>query len=226
MKIGSMEWKRLLCDGAAAMGVSVGSHEAGLISIYALELMAWNRKMNLTAISDPLEIAVKHFLDSMACIPFLPGIGKILDIGTGGGFPGIPVKILIPALHVTLVDSIRKKTTFLKHVIRTLKLDGVDVLHNRVESLSGREGMADGFDAILCRALFPLEELFEKSLPLLRKNGIIISWKAKPDPDELRDIQQKAAIRGFEIRLNPYTLPFLDLNRTLARCYRSNSDLQ
>jgi 16S rRNA (guanine527-N7)-methyltransferase len=220
MKIESMEWKKHLCEGAAAMGIHLTSHDAELIFIHAHELAAWNRKMNLTAIRDPLEIAVKHYLDSLACIPYLPKTGRILDMGTGGGFPGIPIKILVPALNVTLVDSTQKKITFIKHVVRLLKLGGIEALHTRVESLPAEKAASAVFDVVICRALFSLEDLLEKSLPLLAGKGMIISWKAKLSADEIRNIQVKAISRGFEFQIKPYALPFLNLNRVLVLLIR------
>src|SRR4030042_3426638 len=134
MKIGSDGWKQFLIRGAAERGISIERLQVDQFAVHASELMAWNRKMNLTAITDPVEVAVKHYLDSIAAYRLISESSRILDVGTGGGFPGIPLKILIPELHLTLIDSTLKKIHFLKHIIRTLKLRQTEAIQARVET--------------------------------------------------------------------------------------------
>ena len=122
MEIGSEKWKNIIKDGAKTMEIHIDQEQVDQCALHAVELMKWNQKTNLTTITDPLEVAVKHFLDSMAPAPLISQSSKMLDIGSGGGFPGIPLKILIPSLSVTLIDASRKKVSFLSYLIRTLKL--------------------------------------------------------------------------------------------------------
>jgi len=135
MEIGSDKWKRIILSGAGEVNISVDSTQVDQFAIHARELLRWNQKINLTAVTDPLSVAVKHYLDSIAPAKILPHAGSLLDIGTGGGFPGIPLKILLPSLSVTLIDASRKKVSFLKHAGRTLGLRDFKVLHIRAEDL-------------------------------------------------------------------------------------------
>ena len=109
------------------------------MTIHAKELMMWNKKINLTAIKQPLKIAEKHFIDSLAAASFIKNKNSIIDLGSGGGFPGIPLKIMNPLLHVVLVDSSRKKINFLKHVIRLLGLQVIDAIHSRAQDLHDKD---------------------------------------------------------------------------------------
>ena len=139
MEIGSKEWSHLIINGADRFNIDLNHHHTDQYAIHARELTQWTEKINITSITDPFEIAVKHFLDSLAPAPLiLPGM-KLLDIGSGGGFPGLPLKVLIPSMSVTLIDASRKKVSFLKHVIRTLTLDNIHALHSRAEDLLSAE---------------------------------------------------------------------------------------
>jgi 16S rRNA (guanine527-N7)-methyltransferase len=131
MKIGSDEWSQVIVDGARAFGLDLDSRHTDRFAAHAAELLHWNKTINLTTITDPYEVAVKHFVDSLAPAELISPGANLLDIGSGGGFPGLPLKVVIPSLSITLVDASRKKVNFLKHVIRTLKLKGIEALHIR-----------------------------------------------------------------------------------------------
>ncbi|MFC1883090.1 16S rRNA (guanine(527)-N(7))-methyltransferase RsmG [Thermodesulfobacteriota bacterium] len=137
MKIGSSEWSKLIIDGARAFDLDLDRHHTDRFTAYAAELLRWNQTINLTTLTDPCEVAVKHFVDSLAPAKLVSPGATLLDIGSGGGFPGIPLKVVIPTLSITLIDASRKKVTFLKHVIRTLKLEGIEALHIRAQDLAG-----------------------------------------------------------------------------------------
>ncbi|RPH51582.1 MAG: 16S rRNA (guanine(527)-N(7))-methyltransferase RsmG [Desulfobacteraceae bacterium] len=221
MKIGSEEWKNIIIQGAKVFDVNVGLKEVEQFSIHAVELLKWNLKINLTAITDPFEVAVKHFLDSIASAGIIPAGSSMLDIGSGGGFPGIPLKIIIPNLSLTLLDSSRKKITFLKHVIRTIGIENIEALQVRAEELAQGTKM---FDVIICRAFSSLEQYVGSALPLLAPDGLIISLKGKIDPVELQSIrvsddrkQGNGKISGLliDIKIKKYFLPYIDSERTL-----------
>jgi 16S rRNA (guanine527-N7)-methyltransferase len=114
METGSREWQSFIIDGARKLGVEIDEGVTAPFSIHASELIHWNRKINLTAITNPRDIAIKHFLDSVAPAGFIPDRARLLDIGSGGGFPGIPLKILKPPISVLLIDGVRKKSQFLE----------------------------------------------------------------------------------------------------------------
>ena len=125
MEIGSREWQRLIIDGSRVLGIEIDEGLTAQFIVHASELIKWNRKINLTAITDPRNIAIKHLLDSLAPALHIPDEARLLDMGSGGGFPGIPLKILKPSLFVMLIDGNRKKVNFLKHVLRTLYLENI-----------------------------------------------------------------------------------------------------
>jgi 16S rRNA (guanine527-N7)-methyltransferase len=179
MKVGSRQWRQLIVDGGAELGVSVESGHVDLFAVHAEELLFWNRKTNLTAITDPAEIAVKHFLDSIAAIPLIPEKGRLLDLGSGGGFPGIPIKILRPSLHVTLVDASRKKIHFLKNLIRKAGLNMIDAIQSRTELLAASEPYQGCFEIVTARAFTDFERFVGEAVPFLSKNGMIIAYVGK-----------------------------------------------
>ncbi len=222
MELGSQNWKAVIQEGARAFQVDVTVGQAAQFAAHAAELSAWNRKINLTAIKDPLEIAVKHFLDTIAVSRHIPGGSRLLDIGSGGGFPGIVLKVVDPHLSVTLIDALRKRVTFLRHVIRTLGLEGIEARHIRAEDLAGEPVGARGFDIVICRALCALDEFVSMALPLRKKGGRIIAMKGVPDEGELASVESLMAADGNRhgagrdtLRVIRYCLPFLNARRTL-----------
>ena len=221
MEIGSTEWKDIIISGARYFDVKIGSEEAGKFSIHAGELIKWNSKTNLTAITDPLEVAVKHFLDSLAPARIIPPGLSMLDMGSGGGFPGIPLKIILPSLSVSLVDSSRKKVSFLKHVIRTLGLEGINAFQARVEDLSENK---ERFDVVICRAFSSLDKFIESAIPILAENGIIVALKGKVSYKEIESVRlSENEKRGYitasgllyDMEVVKYSLPYIDSERTL-----------
>lgn len=221
METGSAEWENIIINGSRVFDVNVGLKEARQFSIHAAELLKWNLKINLTAITDPFEVAVKHFLDSIAPAGIIPAGASLLDMGSGGGFPGIPLKVVIPTLTVTLVDSSRKKITFLKHIIRTAGLDEIEAHQGRVEELIRSQKM---FDVIICRAFSSLDKFVQSALPLLAPSGMIIALKGKINPDEIESVrlsdngkQGAGRISGLpvDIKIKKYMLPYIDSERTI-----------
>jgi 16S rRNA (guanine527-N7)-methyltransferase len=221
MEIGSDKWKRIILSGAADLRISIESTQVDKFAIHARELLHWNQKINLTAVTDPLDVAVKHYLDSIAPVKILPHKGLLLDIGTGGGFPGIPLKILLPSLSVTLIDASRKKVNFLKHAGRALGLSDLKVLHIRAEDLrrqiflaakdrrsasaNGMPPLMDGndshtqpFHVIVSRALTSLDRFISLALPLLANDGMMMALKGR-----LSEAELSSAHHMLQNRLNP-----------------------
>ncbi|MFO7665865.1 MAG: 16S rRNA (guanine(527)-N(7))-methyltransferase RsmG [Desulfobacterales bacterium] len=221
MKTGSAEWEEIIINGAKLFDVQVGSDEAGQFSTHAGELIKWNSKINLSAITDPLEVAVKHFLDSLAPARMIPAGSSMLDIGSGGGFPGIPLKVILPSLSVTLVDSSRKKISFLKHVLRTLGLEGIDACQARVEDLPESR---ERFDVVICRAFSSLDRFIESAFPVLAENGIMIALKGKFSNNEIEpggfsENEKRSHIitsgLSYHTEVIKYSLPYIDSERTM-----------
>ena len=225
MQIGSIEWRRIIQEGGAILGVPVSPEAVDQFSVYGRELRQWNRRMNLTAIDDPMEMAVKHFLDSAAVTPYIPSDAKLLDIGAGAGFPGLVLKILRPDLDVALVDSVRKKVSFQQHVIRTLNLGGIRAVHLRAEAMA--ESGESRFDAVICRAVTELPRFFFMARPLLAPNGLCIAMKGRPE-EVGAEIRECRSNHGPYVRWRtiPYSLPYLDARRTLAIHSASKSAME
>jgi 16S rRNA (guanine527-N7)-methyltransferase len=177
MPIGSDQWNNLIRQGAARLGIEVTAAQVDRFGIHGRELVLWNRKTNLTAITDPLEIAVKHFIDSLAALPLIPADATLLDIGSGGGFPGLPLKIMRPLQPITMVDGVHKKISFIRYIMRLLSLEQVAALHIRAEDMASDKAYAGHFDVITCRALADLKTIVQLCLPLLSPRGIIIAYK-------------------------------------------------
>ncbi len=184
---------------------------------YAAELVAWNSHTNLTAITDAEGITVRHFLDSLACAQVWNEPDSLIDIGTGAGFPGLPLKILRPAMHLTLVESIEKKAAFLRHVVQVLGLNGVTVVVARAEQVGQDEQHREAYDMATARAVADMRVLAEYCLPLCRLGGIFVAPKGGNSEQELQ--QAEPAIRrlgGGPMRVESVNLPTVD-PRVLVR---------
>jgi 16S rRNA (guanine527-N7)-methyltransferase len=217
MEIGSEKWKEVIRVGADTFDIQIDSKTMKRFAGHAAELMRWNKKINLTAIQDPLEIAIKHVLDSIIPSVIIPrGKTKLLDIGSGGGFPGIPLKILIPSLSVTLIDASQKKISFLKQVIRTLKLKRIDAIHIRAQEMAGMVEFEKNFDIIISRALTSLESFVAMALPLLSENGMLIALKGNVDGEEIKAVRSLVNHHAMSLTLQQYPLPLLEDNRTIV----------
>ena len=216
MKIGSKEWQRLILEGARGLGIEIDEAVTAAFSIHASELINWNRIINLTAITHPRDIAAKHFLDSLAPADFIPDGARLLDIGSGGGFPGIPLKIFKPSISVLLIDGVRKKVNCLKHVIRTLHLENIEALQIRAESLRQVPRREHSFDVIISRALSDLAPFVNSALPLLADQGKIIAMKGEVDPKELMVLRTDTPADRYALEVKNYRLPSIDAPRSLV----------
>lgn len=173
-------------------------------------LVDWNTRMNLTAITAPAEAVEKHFLDSLLLLEDVPMAAgeRLIDVGTGAGFPGIPLAIARPALSVTLLDSLRKRVTFLEAVISELGLSNVQAYHERAELFAKRSEQRDAYDWATARAVARLPLLLEYCLPFVRTGGTFIACKG---PDGARELAESAhaleALQGCHVRTCAHTLP-------------------
>ena len=216
-KSGLLKWKKLIQDGAQALGIHVNTRQAELFEIHREELLLWNRKTNLTAITDPFEIAVKHFLDSIAAAPLIPPGSKLLDIGSGAGFPGIPLKTMLPSNSVMLIEASRKKAAFLQHLIRRLKLTDISALHCRAEDLVKNPDYTHYFNVITCRALGDLKTFVQIAYPLLAHNGFLLAYKANLTASEIQQIRNPdSPITDLAVSTETYRLPLINHIRTLV----------
>jgi 16S rRNA (guanine527-N7)-methyltransferase len=213
---GSPEWARLLDEGASAMNMPLERSQIDRFAVHAKELVAWNQSVNLTAITDPVEIAVKHFLDTLPLSPWLPTGSWVLDIGSGGGFPGIPLKVMRPDLQVLLIDGTRKKVSFQKHIINTLALEDIEARHVRAEDLQKEiQHELRRFDIIVSKAVSKLDVFLGLALPLLRRPGTMIAMKGKSVKGELEAVRSRIEANDLSLVARKYRLPFLNIERSL-----------
>ena len=170
--------REMLTESARAIHVPLTMREVNLFDIYYKELVFWNKKINLVSTDTPQDIIIKHFIDSLTPVPFIPCPGgRLLDIGSGGGFPGIPLKIVLTSLQVVLLESSRKKTSYLKHMIRCLQLSQTLVLHARAEQMMQDASLQATFDMVISRAAFKLPKLLEMAHFFLAPQGWLIAMK-------------------------------------------------
>lgn len=220
MEIGSAEWSRLIVDGAASWGIALAADHVGLFARHAEELLKWNAVTNLTAITDPEDIARNHVLDSLAPAGLVAPGSDLLDVGTGGGFPGLPLHILIPGVRTTLLDAARKKVSFLRHVVRVLDLKRIEAVHARVEQLARQPGQARRYDVIFSRAFSAVPPFVKAVLPMLKPHGRLVALKGRVSPAELEQLRDMAGggSWGAVLTLNVqrYALPGLKSERTLV----------
>lgn len=207
MDIGSREWQNFIIDGAQQLSIEIDEPICAAFATHAAELLHWNRKINLTAITDPRDIAIRHFLDSLAPAKFIPDRVRLLDIGSGAGFPGIPLKIVKSSVSVLLIDGTRKKINFLKHVIRSLGLDQSRARHIRAEDLAQHAEFAHTFDVIISRALSDLTSFVKMAAPLLARHGMIMAMKGQIAQKELETLRAKLLPHQFMLEVKQYRLP-------------------
>jgi 16S rRNA (guanine527-N7)-methyltransferase len=200
--------RALLADTVHTWGLSLSAAQSDQFLVYVDELQHWNRRVNLTAITDPEQIVTRHFLDSLVCaLHWGDEPRTLVDIGSGAGFPGLPLKILCPSLHLTLIESVRKKTEFLRHIVRLLNLEYVTILAERAEEVGRKPDMRASYDVVTARALAELRVLAEYALPLLRVGGRLLAPKGAAITTEA--IQAHMAIHQLGGRLHAVKPVFL-----------------
>jgi 16S rRNA (guanine527-N7)-methyltransferase len=164
---------------------------------FLAELLRWNQTYNLTAVTDPVEAVEKHLVDSLTLLPHLGVAETILDIGSGGGFPGLPLRIAQPNLRVVSVDAVAKKIAFQRHVVRRLQLTGFIPWHGRVEDVSHQPFVGGGFDLIVARAFASLKDLISFALPCLKPKGTVVAMKGPEGEAELAEVGEWLVENGL-----------------------------
>jgi 16S rRNA (guanine527-N7)-methyltransferase len=188
--------------------------------IYGRQLVSWNEQVNLTRIIDPTEIARKHFLDSLSIWPVLPPQPaplSMIDVGSGAGFPGLPLKLIQPNLRLTLLESTGKKTAFLQHLDQTLQLSQVTILTARAEEAGQQPAHREQYDLAVARAVAPLQILAEYTLPFVKVGGWVILQKGQDPSDEIAAAKNALGILGGKLsEVIPVTIPGLPAQRHLV----------
>lgn len=179
-------------------------------------LIEWNEKMNLTAITEPNEIILKHFIDSLTILNEISDNSKVVDVGTGAGFPGIPLSIANESLKITLVDSLNKRLIFLQEVIEKLELKNVEIIHSRAEDFGQNKKYRENFDFATSRAVANLSTLSEYLIPLVKINGKCICMKASDVEEEINQAKNAINVLGGTIeKIEEFKLPESDIGRTI-----------
>lgn len=206
------------------INIEISDDQINCFEKYYELLIEKNKVMNLTAITDKEDVIVKHFIDSIALIPYLTDKGintnnklKIIDIGTGAGFPGLPLKIMMPDVKFTLLDSLNKRVSFLNEVIDELKLKDIEALHGRAEDYASDNKYREKYDICVSRAVANLSTLSEYCIPFVKEDGFFISYKAGESEEEINNSKNAIKILGGKInKVEEFVLPGTDASRVFV----------
>lgn len=201
------------------LGIRLSDEQRAAFDLYARELVEWNRRFNLTRITDPEQIRIRHFLDSLSCWLAMRDAppSRLVDIGAGAGFPGIPLKILVPEIHMALVEATAKKTGFLLHMVQFLRHEGVQVATARAEEFGHLPAHRETYDWAVARAVAPLPVLVEYLLPLVKVGGYALAQKGKDAGVEVEAAASAIKKLGGELSdLKKVAVPGLDEDRYLV----------
>jgi len=207
-----------LTKALAERGWTLTAAEREAFDRYYRLLVAWNERVNLTAITDPEGVALKHFYDSLtpAFHVDFSGISSLVDIGSGAGFPGLPLKLRFPHLALTIVDSLKKRIAFLEEAVRQLGLTGVTLIHGRAEAVGRDPAHRERYDMAIARAVARLNVLSELCLPFVRVGGLFVAMKGADVEEEVQEAQTAlVALGGALERIERFTLPANGGGRTL-----------
>ena len=210
------EFKEKLITSVDALGITLSKMQLKQFYTYMNLLIDWNKKINLTAIVEPNEIILKHFVDSLTILKYISDGTKIIDVGTGAGFPGIPLKIAKPSIEIVLLDSLQKRINFLEEVIKQLNIEKIKTIHSRVEDFGKDQKYREKFDMATSRAVANLSTLSEYLLPLVKVGGKVISMKGSFIGEELENSRNALNILGGKIeKIEKLNLPNSDMNRNI-----------
>lgn len=207
-----------LIEGSKELDIDLGQAREDKFQVYKDLLQEWNEKIDITTIIDDVEVDQKHFLDSLTLVAtgLFDGRKKIIDIGTGGGFPGLPLKIYNDELEVSLMDSLNKRINFLDHVIDRLGLDKIQAIHGRAEELSRTEDYREAYDICVSRAVARLNTLVEYCLPFVKEGGYFVSMKGPDYDEELAEAKNAIKLLGGQLKFDrQVTIPGTDITHSI-----------
>ena len=208
----------LLKKGLMELGFMPSEEQTNTFMTYLSELKKWNRAYNLTGLKEDKDIIIKHFFDSLLYLKALPdGEIKVADIGTGAGFPGIPIKIIRPEIDMYLIEPSRKKSAFLRHIIRQLRLEKIQVIEKRIEEIRLNQELAELVDVAVTRALFSIKDFMKKASHIVKEGGTLILNKGPKVDEELKKLQD------VKYEILPINLPFSDIKRYLIIVYQGSA---
>ena len=211
------EFSKLISSYGKEISIEFSNIQIERFYKYMNLLIEWNEKINLTAITEPKEIIIKHFIDSLTVLKDIKGKNTLVDVGTGAGFPGIPLKIMDEEIKITLLDSLNKRINFLNEVINQLDLKNVETIHSRVEEAGKNKKYRESFDISTARAVANLATLSEYMLPLVKVGGKSICMKGSEVSEELKNSKKAISILGGEIEsIDNFKLPKSDMMRNIV----------
>lgn len=207
------EFKEIFCKESQKIDIAVTDDMIEKLYKYMLGIIEWNDKINVTAITDEKMFIVKHFIDSLTVARFVKDKKEIIDIGTGAGFPGIPLKIVNPEMKVTLIDSVNKKLNVIRDLSEKLNLEDIEIIHTRAEDLANNKKYREQFDVAVTRAVSNFSTIAEYMLPFVKLGGIAVCMKGPNYKEELDDAQNAIKLLGGKIE----KIESLNVNDALER---------
>lgn len=210
------ECKKIMTLYATKLNIEFTEEQLEKFYQYMNLLLEWNEKINLTAIVEPKEVILKHFIDSLTINKYLKENSTLADVGTGAGFPGIPLKILRPDIKITLVDSLNKRINFLNEVIEKLNLENIVTVHSRIEDFGKNKNYREKFDYVTARAVANLAVLSEYLIPIAKIGGKCVCMKGSNVEDEITSAKNAISVLGGKLeRVNEFKLPDSDISRNV-----------
>lgn len=214
----TLENRKILIDGLKELGIDA-SHEAlDKLTVFMKIMLEWNEKINLTAITEEKEVYIKHFLDSATCLStgYIEDGMRVIDVGTGAGFPGVPLKILKQEIEMTLLDSLNKRISYLNEVLSKLELKKVTAVHARAEEAGSGKAHREAYDVVLSRAVAAMNVLCEYCIPFAKVGGLFLCQKGPDIEEELKEAGTAIKVLGGAVRdVKEYRLPFSDIKHNI-----------
>ena len=212
------EFKEVMIDYLKILKIELSDFQLKQFYEYMNILIEWNKVMNLTGITDPKEIIIKHFIDSLTILDNINENSSIIDVGTGAGFPGIPIKIAFPETKIVLLDSLNKRINFLNEVIKKLQLENIETIHARAEDYGRDESNREKYDIAIARAVAPLNILLEYLIPFVKISGKCLCMKGSNSEEEILKSKNAIKILGGElIETEEFYIPNTDMKRKIIQ---------